>query len=287
MILVTGATGTVGRRVLAGTRDAGHKVRALVRDPSRVTVLDDIEYVVGDLAVPDTLPAAVNGVEQVFLMAPGHQKARYDTNLIDAARRSGVRHVVALSSIAVQESDEVGVANAVARWHRESEQALLHSTMEWTILRPAGFMSNTLAWASSIRAEGVARGLAPDAAEALIDPADIAAVVVTTLLEPGHEGAVYALTGPEALSPRQRLAVLSSVVGRELRFEELSVDAQRRAMLAHSPAETVDGVLEAAEQARELRVRILPDASELLGRPPRSFRQWAQEHRHAFLSQLQ
>ncbi|WP_171168718.1 NAD(P)H-binding protein [Streptomyces sp. I05A-00742] len=286
MILVTGATGTVGSRVLAGLLDAGVKARALTRDPARAALPAGAEAVAGDLARPETLGPALEGVEKVFLMALGHHKAVYDAHLVEAARAHGVRHVVQLSTLGVAEAVHEGEDNELARWHREAEDVLTASGLDWTILRPGEFMSNALAWAASVKSGGTARGPAPDLLQVPTDPADIAAVAVTALLGTGHEGRVYPLTGPEPMTPADQLATLGEVLGRPLRFERITVAEQRAVMLRHLPPETVDGVLGALEQALAgdgaFRGLVLPTVPDLLGRPARSFRDWARAHADAF-----
>ncbi|MCP2260260.1 Uncharacterized conserved protein YbjT, contains NAD(P)-binding and DUF2867 domains [Streptoalloteichus tenebrarius] len=285
MILVTGATGTVGSRVLRRLVDAGAKVRALTRNPARAALPAGVDVVSGDMAVPDTLVPALDGVERVFLMSAGHHKAEYDANLVSVARTTAVRHVVQLSSMGGEEFAQDGVDNELARWHREAEEALRESGMAWTILRPGEFMSNALGWAHSIRAEGVVRSPAPDLVQAPIDPDDIAAVAVAALTTPGHDGRIHTLTGPEALSARDQVAVLASALGRDIRVERISLDEQRAAMARHHPPETVAGVLQALGQAIALdrpRARPLPTVAEVLGRPARTFREWVEAHVDAF-----
>lgn len=285
MILVTGATGTVGGRVVRQLRDAGEKVRALTRDPSRARLGEDVEVVGGDLGDPATLPSVVEGVDQVFLMSLGHYKLTYDANLARAAARAGVAHIVALSSLGVQEADESGVDNPLARWHRVGEEAVRESGVAWTILRPGGFMSNTLNWAPSIRADGVAYGPWAELAEAPIDPDDIAALAVRALTTDGHAGAVYPLTGPEALTPAQQVAVLAEVLGKPLRFQEIPLEVQRQGMLRALPPETVDGVLESYAQALAsgtFRAHVLDTVETVLGRPARTFREFVTDHAASF-----
>lgn len=285
MILVTGATGTVGGRVVRQLRDTGEKIRALTRDPSRVQLGDDIEVVAGDLGDPATLPSVVAGVDRVFLMSLGHHKLTYDANLAQAAARAGVSHIVALSSLGVQEADESGMDNPLAHWHRVGEQAVRESGVSWTVLRPGGFMSNALNWAASVRADGVAYGPSAELAEAPIDPDDIAAVAVRALTTDGHTGGVYPMTGPETLTPVEQVAILADVLGKPVRFQEIPLEVQRKGMLRALPAETVDGVLESYRQAVSsgtFRAHVLDTVDRVLGRPARTFREFVTAHAELF-----
>lgn len=283
MILVTGATGNVGGKVLSLLRAEGHKVRALTRDPGRAAFATggDLEVVAADLGRPQTLPPALEGVQKVFLMSLGANKATHDAHLVAAAREAGVEHIVQLSTLGVEMAEDPK-ANPLGHWHRLAEDALRESGVPWTILRPNGFMSMNLGWAASIKAEGVARGPLADVPEAIVDPRDIAEVAVRALTGQGHQGQVYELTGPQSLTGREQLAVVGSLLGRDLRFETVPLAAHREMMLRHFSEETVNGVIttlqEAIEHGSELHGRLSPDVRRVLGREPRSFALWAQDH---------
>ncbi|WP_437031880.1 SDR family oxidoreductase [Streptomyces sp. enrichment culture] len=283
MILVTGATGNVGGKVLSLLRAGGHKVRALSRDPERAGLAADagLEVVAADLGRPETLAPALDGVQKVFLMSLGANKATHDAHLVAAAREAGVEHVVQLSTLGVEVAEDPKT-NPLGHWHRIAEDALRDSGVAWTILRPNGFMSMNLGWAASIKTEGVARGPLADVPEAIVDPRDIAEVAVRALTEPGHEGRVYELTGPQALTGREQLAVIGALLGRDLRFETVPLAAHREMMLRHFSEETVNGVIttlrEAIEHGSELHGRLSPDVRDVLGRKPRSFADWVHDH---------
>ncbi|MFD2472121.1 NAD(P)H-binding protein [Amycolatopsis silviterrae] len=286
MILVTGATGTVGGAVLARLSADGVPARALTRSPEKADLPPGTQVVGGDLGVPESLPPALDGIESVFLMSPGHCKALHDANLINAAVEAGVKRIVQLSSAGVAEADGSGQDNALAVWHRDAEDALRGSGLEWTILRPGEFMSNALAWAGSISADGTAATPAPDLVQAPIDPADIAAVAVEALCAYGHAGKTYDLSGPEQLSAAGQIAVLGEVLGRVIEVRRVSLAQHRSAMLRKHPEETVAGVLESLEQALarpgNVRAECVPTVSEVLGRSAATFREWAVRHAPAF-----
>lgn len=285
MFLVTGATGNIGGKVLTRLYAAGHKVRALTRDPSRARLPEGVDVVAADLGDPATLPAALEGVNKVFLMSLGHNKSSHDAHLVAAAQQAGVTHIVQLSTLGVEEVDEEN-DTPLGRWHRMAERALTESAVGWTILRPNGFMTHALGWAPGVRGESVVRSPIADLAEALVAPEDIADVAVRALTTDGHEGVAYALTGPEALTTRQQVAVLGEVLGRPLRFEQISLEEHHAVLAARYSQETADGVVKALRTALEsgddFRGRVFPGVEQALGAPGRTFRQWATEHAHAF-----
>lgn len=285
MILVTGATGTVGGRVLRRLREEGRPVRAVTRDPARAAFPGDVSVAACDLDVPSGLDEALDGVDRVFLMSLGHHKATHDTRVVAAARKAGVVRIVQLSSLGVEEVAD-RQDNPLARWHREAEEALCASGMEWTVLRPGGFMSNALSWADSVRTEGVARGPVADMPEAVVHPEDIAEVAVRALTDDGLVGETVALSGPESLTPRAQAAVLADMLGRDIRFESVPLAVHRQKMLAKYSAETVDGVLAALADVLaggdDLRAHVLPGVERVLGRPARTFTRWVCENLHEF-----
>lgn len=279
MILVTGATGTVGREVLRRI-GPGPVVRVMARQPERVTALPGRgEVAQADYDDPGSLDRALRGVDTVFLVTSRVGRDD-DARFLRAARRAGVRHVVKLSAAAVEDGR---ADDLITRWQRENEEILRGSGMEWTLLRPRSFMSNTLSWAGSIRADGVVRGLYGTSANSCVDPGDIAEVAVRALTGPGHAGRVHTLTGPEALTAVEQTAQLSAVLGRPLRFEEWEPEQARALWGTRHPAAVVEALLQSAERQRAgAKAGVGDTVREVVGRPARSFRQWAGEHRAAF-----
>ncbi|WNI16357.1 NAD(P)H-binding protein [Actinacidiphila sp. ITFR-21] len=280
MILVTGATGVTGGEVARLLAAAG-PVRVLVRDRARLTVTGPrVEVAEAAYADRDGLLRALKGIRAAFLVTtdPGSPD---DDRFMAAAVRAGVRHVVKLSSYAAGEED---ADDLITEWQRAAERTIRGSGVDWTFLRPRSFMSNTLAWAPSIRAEGVVRSLHAAAANACVDPRDIAEVAVRALTTPGHAGRVYALTGPEALTAADQTARLADVLGRPLAFEELTFAQAAAQWAARYPAPVVDALLRSARrQSLGHKATVTRTVTDLTGRPPRSFRDWAASHRAAFL----
>ncbi|MYW05908.1 NAD(P)H-binding protein [Streptomyces sp. SID3343] len=272
MILVTGSTGNVGSEVVRALVAAGEPVRALVRDTLR-PMPAQVEAVIGDLDSPESLVAALEGVHGVFLL-PGYRDM---PGVLARIRRAGVERVVLLSGGSVEAGDQ---GNAVTRYMVASEEAVRQSGVAWTILRPTGFMANALRWLPQLRAGDVVRGAWPDVAIAAIDPYDIASVAARALLESGHAGRVYPLSGPEPLVPADQVRILADVLGREkLRFEGLSNDEARAELLASgTPKEYVDAFYGFYAEGTLDESRVLPTVRTITGREPRTFRRWAEEH---------
>ncbi|MFC9606409.1 NAD(P)H-binding protein [Streptomyces niveus] len=279
MILVTGATGTVGREV-ARRLPAGRRVRVWARDPAKIAGLSTaVERVGGDYEDPRALDRAVAGVCTVFLVTTrvgGDDDARF----VAAARAAGVRRVVKLSAAAVldRQADDL-----ITRWQRASEELLRASGMEWTLLRPRAFMSNSLAWAASIRSERTVRALHGTSANACVDPGDVAEVAARVLTGEGHAGRAYTLTGPRALTAVGQTRQLGRLLGVRLRFEELSRDEARAGLERRYPAPVVEALLESAERQRAgAKAQVEDTVCTLTGRRARSFREWAGDHLDVF-----
>src|SRR3954462_4251190 len=199
MILVTGATGNVGAELVRTLAAAGEPVRALVRDPSRAAALPDgVDAVAGDLNRPETLEPALDGVRGVHLLA-GYAGL---PDALDRMRRAGVERVTLQSSSAVPSGD---TANAVARYHIESEAAIRDSGLEWTFLQPNGFMSNALQWAEQLRQGDVVTAPLAKVRTAQIDPSDIPAAAAVAPPRDGHAGRSYRLSGPGSLLAAERV----------------------------------------------------------------------------------
>lgn len=285
MILVTGATGTIGSHVVRLLADRGAPARAMTRDPVRVPALDGIEPVPADYDDPASLGPAVAGVDTVFLLT-ARAAADHDVALLDAARAAGVRRVVKLSAIGAGEVDDDGAV--LGAWHAEAEVAVRASGLAWTVLRPTTFASNLLWWAPLIRAGAPVPNTMGDGKQGIVDPRDVAAVAVEILADtrPGsvHDGRTYTLTGPDLLTVPEQLVVLGEVLGRPIDAVDQAPDAARRDMLAAGTDEAVvDAMLVGAAWVRAGRNAVLTDdVARLLARPPTTFESWANAHQEAF-----
>lgn len=271
-ILVTGATGHVGRVVVDRLLEAGEPVRALTRRPDTAGLPVKAEVVAGGLTTADDLPGDVfAGVDRMYLFPMPESIA----DVMARAVADGVRRVVTLSALAT-ETD--GGDNPLADRHLAVERAVEAAGVEWTHLRPGPFAVNQLSWAPSIRAEGVVRAPYPGSHQAPIHEADIAEVAVAALLEDGHGGAAYALSGPESLTQAERVAAIGAAIGREIRFEEQTPEHARAAMTAYLPGPVADMLLGYMASSVDEPAPILPGVQRVLGHPGRTFAQWAADH---------
>ncbi|HTV99363.1 MAG TPA: NAD(P)H-binding protein [Streptosporangiaceae bacterium] len=199
--------------------------------------------------------------------------------ILAQARRAGVSRVVQLSGMSAGSGD---MSNAITAYMAGSERAATESGLAWTILRPAAFMSNTFQWLPQLRAGDVVRAPFAEVQAAMTDPADIAAVAALALTEPGHEDRIYELSGPQALTPADRVTILGQALGRDLRFQAQDDDEARAEMSATTPARYVDAFFNFYADGALDESRVLPTVRTLTGRPPRAFAQWAREHAAVF-----
>lgn len=279
MILVIGASGKVGTNAVRRLVGHGLGVRAFSRDPAKVAGLPPgVEAVQGDLDQPDTVPPALEGVDRVLLIAGGWDIPAEETNVIEAAEKAGVAHLVLLSSLGV----EAGVASGPL--HAPGEARLRSSTLDWTILRPGFFMANAMMWRDTVVAQGVIYEPTGTGRHALVHPADVGAVAAEVLASAGHAGRTYELTGPEALSTADCASALAAALGREVRHVDIPDEAFRDGMAkAGAPPPLVDNLARyyAMVKAGEFDM-VTAEVPELLGRPARTFAEWATENAGAF-----
>lgn len=275
MIMVTGASGHVGSELVSLLMECGQPVRAVVRRPDAYRAPPGVEVIVADLDRPGGLAAAFRGVTSMFLLGgfsdmPG---------LLARAGAAGVEHVVLLSSRSV-----IGGKpdNAVVRMHLDGEAAVRGSGIRWTVLRPSGFMSNTLQWRSQLRTGEVVRAPFAGVPIAVIDPYDIAAVAATALTSAGHAGRRYPLSGPAALLPADRVAILARVLGRPLRFVAQSDDEARAEMSRTLPAELVEAFFRFFADGEFDDSAVVSTVEDLTGMPARTFQEWAIAHAEEF-----
>ncbi len=250
-------------------------LRGLTRDAARASFPEGVEVGEGDIAEVASLEPALDGVRSLFLVS----RIGSDADILDAARRIGVEHVVLVSSITVQTHPHLGPA----RENMAVERLLRDSGMAWTVLRPTQFASNALWWAASIRERQTVRVPYADTGLPTIHPADIAAVARVALTESGHQGQAYALTGPERVTARQQVEAIAAVLGREVPCAEISREEAHQQMSAFLGAEAADAVLDVTGgdvNAELLTVR--DTVSKVTGSPARPFHQWVSENVAAF-----
>ncbi|MDI9883904.1 NAD(P)H-binding protein [Streptomyces sp. HNM0645] len=271
-ILVAGATGTVGRQVVAQLLDRGHTVRALTRDPgrARASLPAGAEAVRGDLTDPASLAPALGGVTGLHLITfGGEYTAPLETGpeIVALAREAGVRRITVLNG-----GGDTPLQDAVQK-----------SGLAWTVLMPVEFMANALAWADGIRAEDTVGEPFIDRLSAMVHEADIGAVAAVALTEDGHDRETYLITGPEVLSLQDKVDTLAKARGRDIALTELTPDeAVSRWRAAGLPQDAVDFLLDVYGNTPPEGRTVVDTVRRVTGRPARTFAEWAAEHAPAF-----
>ena len=280
MILITGASGNVGKEVLKQISATGAKVRAAFQTVTKAAAAPSgVEIATIDYNKPETLQAALKGIERVFLVAPPTPNLpALERKAIDEIKQSGVRHVVKLSAM--------GGRDAIfPRQHADSEDYIKSSGVPYTFLRPNGFMQNFVTYnGATINTQNAFYGSQGDGEVSHIDLRDIAAVAVKTLTEDGHQGKAYTLTGPEALSNVRVAEILSEDTGREIRYVDLPAEQFKQALLGAGLPEWSANALVDLQQfyRRGSASAVTRDVEQLLGRKPISFEQFSRDYAQAF-----
>lgn len=283
LILVTGATGNVGRHVVNRLLEAGVQVRALTRSPDKANLPAGVQVVRGDLGDLVAVREALRGVDRLFLF-PVDGTA---TGVMDAAREAGVSRVVVLSSV----SAAYGESDLSGDYHRAVEVAVEESGIPWTHIRPGEFMMNLLDWAPSIAAENVVRAPFADQESNAVHEADIADLAAVALLHDGHEGHAYEVNGPETLTRADQAQVIGTAIGRDVRFVELTRSQAREQWLADGmDLDLADWLLGPDDESEDhgedtCDTDPAPTSEAITGRPARTLHQWALEHAQAFTTQ--
>lgn len=278
-ILVTGATGTVGHQVVEQLLATDVQVRALTRDPSSANFPAEVDVMRGDLTVPETLDACLDGVDVVFLVWTADPRAV--STAVDRISKYA-RRIVFLSSPHQTPHPLFQQPNPLAAMHAEIEQLIHASGLDWTFLRPGMFAANARSWwAPQIRVGDVVRWPYADAPTAPIHEADIAAVAVSVLLDTKHNGADYVLTGPQSLTQREQVEIIGAVIARSLRFEEISPEEARREL--GFPVAAINMLLNAWSAAVGQPALVTSTVADITGNPARSFRDWVIDHVDEFL----
>ncbi|WP_406274123.1 NAD(P)H-binding protein [Actinacidiphila glaucinigra] len=274
MIVVTGATGNVGQPLVRALVTAGEQVTAVSRGISARDMPTGVRHHQADLAEPESLAPALDGADALFLLTSGDfvSAGGSVSDVLDVARARGIGRVVLLSSQGV----------ATGSHPSTLEEPVTESGLEWTLLRPGGFNSNTLQWAEMVRAQRMVGAPFGDVALPTIDPADIAEVAAAALRDAGHVGRVYELTGPAPISPRQQAMAIADALGEPVRFVEQSRAEARAQMLQFMPEPVVEATLGILGTPKAAEQRVSPDVEQVLGRPPRTFAQWAARNIAAF-----
>ena len=284
MILITGATGTNGHEVVKQLVAINKPVRVLVRDANKAKRLfaPQVEIAVGDLEQPETLKAALEGVERALLIpANSLNQVQQERNFIEAAQHADVQQIVKFSALGADLPD---TTVSFLRWHAEAEQILRDSGIPFTIVRPSTFMQNMLDSAATIQSEGKFYMAVGDARVAQVDVRDIAAVIVAALTQPGHEGKIYTLTGSEALTYGEVAEKLSAALGKPIHYVSLTLPEWNQALVgAGMPQWFADAMVGLQEHVRKpMGSQITNTIAEVTKQQPIAFDQFAKDSAAAF-----
>ncbi|WP_033324671.1 SDR family oxidoreductase [Streptomyces yerevanensis] len=281
MILVTGATGNVGSELVAQLAADGVPMRAMTRNPGKANFPAGVEVVAGDFDKPETLPAALAGVDRVFVCPPGYgpEGPVQERTLVAAAREAGVKHLVKLSTSGVG----YGATDPLTSGHRAGEQVIQESGLEWTILRPGTFMVYLYGYADTIGKERTMYVTEGDPVSAMIHPRDIASVAAKVLTTSGHEGQAYTLTGGEALSPQRQGEIIGEALGQEVRVvERTQAETQAEFDRLGWGGPRLEALLELKRQSAAWDWKISDSVEKITGKAPLTLRDWVEENIHIF-----
>jgi uncharacterized protein YbjT (DUF2867 family) len=270
MIVVTGATGNIGRPLLDLLTAAGEPVTAVSRNP--VDLPDGARHVAGNLNDPDGLERAFRGADRLFLMVP--DPALPVSRIVETARARGIDRIVLLSSQRAQTRQDPVLTTM--------EQTVTSAVPEWTVLRPGGFASNALLWAESVRSTRTVRAPFGDVGLPPIDPADIAAAAAAALLGEAHVGRYYTLNGPAAVTPREQVATIAEVLGEPVALIEQTREQAFAELGQVWPPAVVEKTLDALGTPTDDERKPSPDTALALGRTPRDFTDWVTRNIDAF-----
>ena len=279
MILVTGATGTVGSEVVKRLSAHGIKARAVTRDlrKAEANSLPHIEFVQGDFDDAESIRPACSGVDRVFLLTNSTERAeQQQIAFVRVAQQSGVRHIVKLSQLHADPSSP----QRFLRYHGVVEAAIQAVGLTFTFLRPNLYMQGLLNFQQSIQQKSAFFAPAADACISAVDVRDLADVAVAALTKTEHDNKIYSLTGPDALTFAEMAQKLSRAVDRTITFVDVPPESMRAALagLAFPPWQA-DGLIEEfAMYRRGEATTVEPGVGEALGRPARSFDEFARDY---------
>jgi uncharacterized protein YbjT (DUF2867 family) len=280
MILITGASGNVGREVVKQALAVGLQIRATFQSPAVAAKAPaGLEGVIMDYAKPDTIRPALHGVEKILLIGPPvRDLPALEANFIKEVRAAGRKHIVKISALGGRES-------MFSSGHRDSEENIEASGLPYTFLRPNGFMQNLVNYnAGTIRSQNAFYGCQGNGAVSIVDIRDIAAVAVIVLVATEHEGKSYTLTGGESLTNDQVAEKISRVAGRKITYVDLQAAEFKKGILSAGTAEwSADALLDLQRLYREGKASLVTDNVErLTGRKPITFDQFARDYAFAF-----
>jgi uncharacterized protein YbjT (DUF2867 family) len=283
MILVTGATGNAGSEVVRALRERGAPVRAFVRDPAAAGERfgEDVDLAIGDFADAASVRAALDGAERVFLSgADTPDRVGYECRLIDAAAAAGVRQLVKLSGIGSAPDSPV----APWAWHGQVEQHLTRSGVPAVLLRANFYMSNLLASTRQIAGGGMLAAPAGSARIGMVDPRDVGACAAAVLTEQGHDGRMYVLTGPRAITFADVAGEISRIGGSAVAYVDLPDEVALGGLVATGLPEPVASAVVSVFGALRAGAgeQVTDTVRALTGCPPADVADFLHRHAHLF-----
>lgn len=284
MILVTGATGSVGTELIKKLSAGGHSIRAFVRSraQAQAIALPRVQFVEGDFAKPETFAPALADIDRLFLLIPSSSDVeRQQRDFVEAAKQSKVRHIVKLSQLGADEH----AAGRFQHYHGAVEKYIRHLDISYTFLRPNLFMQGLLNFRSTIASDGVFCAPAAKAKVSVVDVRDIAAVAAKVLTESGHEGKAYDITGPEALTHSEMAEKLSTAVGKTITYIDVPPEAMRQALLGFGmPTWQADGLIEDYDHYRRGEATMVTSTvRDITANEPIPFSQFALDYARRFV----
>ena len=277
MILITGATGNIGRELVGQLIDKGERIRILVRDERKAASFAGmVALVIGDLDHAETLPAALLNVDKLFLVTPDTKQV---TNLLTAAKEARVEYVVKVSTIEADRSLGPG------KWHRQQEELIKSMGFKWTILRPTMMMVNTVEWwGETIRTQNAVYFPGGQGRVSPVDARDVARVACSVLTDPGHEGKIYELTGPESLTVAEMVETVAAVLKKPIQYRDVPVFAAAIGMLRFKlPVFLVIGLMQTLGALRRSEYAYVTDVVKQVGKcKPRTYGEWCRENIGSF-----
>ncbi|MEH2392483.1 MAG: SDR family oxidoreductase [Nostoc sp.] len=283
VVLVTGATGKIGSELVKQLAHAGTQVRALVHSPDKAETIkgSNVDIVIGDLAKPEILEAAVEGVERVFSLVPSTPNlVELETNLLNAIKLTSVQHIVKLSAIQATENSPA----SLFRDHWLGEQRFQESGIPFTLLRPNAFNQNLLVFAQSIKSENTFSAPLKDTKVGFIDTRDIALVAAKVLTENGHEGKTYTITGSELLSYQEVAEKLSAILDKKITYVDVTLEDFNNTLLSWGiPDVFAKRLVEAWGLIGDGKYSFVTHTFyEITNNQPRSFDQFLYDYAHVF-----
>jgi len=283
IIVVTGATGNIGKPVVEQLIEKGYAPRVVVRkrETNADWDADGVEQHIADLNDVESLAEAFAGADRIFSVSPLVENlVELGKITVEAAKRAGVKHIVRSSALGA----DVDAPIVLGRWHGAVEKIIEDSGIAFTVVQPASFFQNYLRYADTIKTQNAFYAPLGDGKVSLIDARDIAAVAVAALTENEHGGKKYAVTGGESLSNADIARIFSEVLGREIKYVDVPEEAARKGMFdLKMPAWLVDAIMELNQIGKAGYVAdVLPTVKDVTGSNPRTFRLFAEENVRLF-----